>query len=331
MQKKPLTSFDDISDKTGQFVRKPTAYHNKVSLDPSAEFPVESGRYHLYVSYACPWASRCLLWRELKGLEDAIPIHTVAPRWGVISKEDEPSTKSWVFSDEVIGGVQCNDSLNHCKSMRELYELSDPDYAGRYTVPVLWDTKTKKIVCNESSEIIQMFNTTFDRFAKNPSLDLRPASLAERIDALNEWMYERINNGVYKCGFATTQTAYESAFHVLFNTLDEAEEKLSQTRFLTGNDRPLEADLRLFVTIVRFDPVYVGHFKCNKKRIVDYPNLWGWVRDVYQWPGVKATVNMVHIKEHYHGSHPNINPYGIVPLGPDVDFDTPHTRDKQFA
>lgn len=328
--KKAQNSFDDVQAKTGAFVRKPTAYHNKVSADPSAEYPVESGRYHLYVSYACPWASRCLLFRKLKGLEDAIPLHTVAPRWGVVSKEGEPTTKSWVFSDEEIGGIRCNDPLYNCKSLRELYELNDPEYAGRYTVPVLWDSKTKKIVNNESAEIIRMFNETFDSIAHHAQVDLRPAHLANKIDELNDWMYEKINNGVYKCGFASTQEAYEAAFHVLFAALDEVEEKLSHSRFLTGSEQPLECDYRLFVTIVRFDPVYVGHFKCNKKRIIDYPNIWGWVRDVYQWPGVKDTVNLVHIKEHYHGSHPTINPYGIVPLGPDVDFDSPHGRAKKY-
>jgi len=325
MEKKAQNSFDEVG-KSGQFVRKPTAYHNQISND-STEYPVESGRYHLYVSYACPWASRCLLFRKLKGLEEAIPLHVVAPRWGTVSTE---GTRSWVFSDAVLGGVQCNDPLYGSQSLRQLYELNDPEYAGRYTVPVLWDSKTKKIVNNESAEIIRMFNSNFDSIAKHPQVDLRPAHLAHRVDELNDWMYERINNGVYKCGFATTQEAYEAAFPVLFDALDEVEKMLSQSRFLTGNDQPSEADLRLFVTIVRFDPVYVGHFKCNKKRIIDYPNLWGWVRDVYQWPGVKDTVNMYHIKEHYHGSHPSINPHGIVPVGPDIDYETPHGRDKMF-
>jgi len=253
----------------------------------------------------------------------------VRPKWGVVSREGEPAKESWIFSDETVGGVQCNDPLHNLKSLRELYELDDPEYVGRYTVPVLWDAKTNKIVNNESAEIIIMLNKEWDAFAKHPEVDLRPAHLVDTIEALNTWMYETINNGVYKCGFASTQEAYEKAFHVLFATLDELEEKLATSRFLC-TDYPTEADLRLFVTIVRFDPVYVGHFKCNKKRMIDYPNIWGWVRDVYQWPGVSDTVNMVHIKQHYHGSHPSINPSRIVPLGPDIDYTTPHGRDARF-
>ncbi|ELR25249.1 glutathione Stransferase domain containing protein [Acanthamoeba castellanii str. Neff] len=323
-----FNSLQENDKTTGRFERKPTSFRDKVTADGSSGYKAEAGRYHLYVSYACPWASRCLAFRSLKGLQDAIPVHTVAPRWGVI---DEPTgAKSWVFSDQEIGGRKTNDGLNNTKSMRELYELHDPQYADRYTVPVLWDSQTKKIVNNESSEIIRMFNTEFNAFAKHPEVDLYPAEQREEIDALNTWMYETINNGVYKCGFATSQAAYEEAFQVLFATLDDAEEKLSKTRFLGGN-KPNEADIRLFVTLVRFDPVYVQHFKTNKKRIADYPNLWGYTRDVYQWPGIAETVNLVQIKEHYFGSHPRINPLGIVPAGPEIDFATPHGRDQLFA
>jgi len=198
-------------------------------------------------------------------------------------------------------------------------------------VPVLWDSKTKCIVNNESSEIIQFFNYEFNAFAKNAELDLRPPHLIAEIEKINDWIYETINNGVYKCGFATTQQAYEAAFYVLFSTLDEVDAKLSKSRFLCGNTGPNESDLRLFVTIVRFDAVYVGHFKCNKKRIVDYENLWGWVRDVYQWPGVKQTVSIFHIKQHYYGSHFGINPFLIVPVGPDLSFDSPHGRELRFV
>lgn len=332
--KRSTTSFDEITGDSGEFKRKPTAFHNRVSADGSTEFPAEAGRYHLYVSYACPWASRCLLFRALKGLQDAIPVHTVAPRWGDVSNDEErqrlPESerpRGWIFSDQDQGGVPCDDPLYGSRSMRELYERSDPEYCGKYTVPVLWDSKTHKIVNNESSEIIAMFNKEFDAFAEHPKVDLRPTELGDQIEQLNNWMYNSINNGVYRCGFARKQAAYEQAFHELFQALDEAEEKLSRSRFLCGN-RLTESDLRLFVTLVRFDPVYVGHFKCNKKRIIDYPNLWGYLRDVYQQPGVKETVNMYHIKQHYHGSHPTVNPFGIVPLGPDIDFETPHGRER---
>jgi len=224
--------------KGGAFVRTASSFRNRVTADGSSGYKAEAGRYHLYVSYACPWASRCLAFRSLKGLQEAIPLHCVAPRWGVI--DVDTGVKSWVFSDEEIGGAKCNDGLHGFKTLRQLYELNDPDYKGKYTVPVLWDSKTEKIVNNESSEIIRMFNTEFNAFAKHPEVDLAPADQLAKIDALNTWMYETINNGVYKCGFATAQTAYEDAFHVLFNTLDEAEEKLSKTRFLCG-DQPNEA------------------------------------------------------------------------------------------
>eukprot|EP01087_Luapelamoeba_hula_P005248 TRINITY_DN15321_c0_g1_i1.p1 TRINITY_DN15321_c0_g1~~TRINITY_DN15321_c0_g1_i1.p1 ORF type:complete len:379 (-),score=55.37 TRINITY_DN15321_c0_g1_i1:122-1141(-) len=321
-----------LVNKEGAFVRKASTFRNWVKADGSSAYPPAAGRYHLYVSYACPWASRCLAFLALKGLDnDVIPVHTVAPKWGVVTREGEPEGRSWVFADKdskEIGGLDSHDPLYGFHSLRQLYQLDNPEYVGRYTVPVLWDTETKKIVNNESSELVQMFNTEFNAFAKRPEFDLRPAALVERIDALNTWMYETINNGVYKCGFAISQSAYESAFKVLFTTLDETEEKLSHSRYLAGSELT-EADIRLFVTIVRFDPVYVGHFKCNNKRIVDYPNLWNWVRDVYQYPGIKETVNMHHIKNHYYGSHPTINPTGVVPVGPDVDFDLPHNRASQ--
>ncbi|KAL6072980.1 glutathionyl-hydroquinone reductase YqjG-like isoform X1, variant 2 [Balamuthia mandrillaris] len=235
------TSFDEVDKTTGEFKRQPTTFRHWVKLDGSTEFPPEAGRYHLYVSYACPWASRCLLFRSLKGLEEAIPVHTVAPRWGLVNKET--GAHGWVFtskeegetSSDVIGGISCVDELNHCKTLRELYELAVPDYNGKYTVPVLWDSKTKTIVNNESSEIIQMFNREFNSMAKNAELDLCPPELENYIKELNDWMYDTINNGVYRCGFATTQEAYESAFKTLFEKLDEAEAKLGTSRYLCGN------------------------------------------------------------------------------------------------
>jgi len=325
MAERILNSLQQNEKSTGHFERAPTAFHDRVTADGSSGFKAEAGRYHLYASYACPWASRCLAVRSLKGLQEAIPVHAVAPRWGVV--DEATGAKSWVFSDEEIGGVKCNDPLYGFKSLRQLYELHHPEYANRYTVPVLWDSQTKKIVNNESSEIIGMLNLEFNAFAKHPEVNIAPEDQKAEIEALNTWMYETINNGVYKCGFATTQSAYEEAFHVLFRTLDEAEEKLSKRRFF-GGEKPNEADIRLFVTLIRFDPAYVLHFKCNKKRIIDYPNLWGYTRDMYQWPGITETVNLIHIKEHYFGSHPRIDPLGIVPVGPEIDFGSPHGREN---
>eukprot|EP00005_Dracoamoeba_jomungandri_P000450 CAMPEP_0174250160 /NCGR_PEP_ID=MMETSP0439-20130205/418_1 /TAXON_ID=0 /ORGANISM="Stereomyxa ramosa, Strain Chinc5" /LENGTH=320 /DNA_ID=CAMNT_0015330155 /DNA_START=46 /DNA_END=1008 /DNA_ORIENTATION=- len=319
-----------MKNTSGRFIRKPTQYRNKVSAG-GGKFPAAAGRYHLYVSYACPWASRCLAFRALKGLEEAIPVHTVAPIWGPALIQGEEPMTSWVFSSEKIGGLDCSDPLFNADSLRQLYLINDPDFGGRPTVPVLWDSETKSIVNNESSEIIRMLNKEFNEYAKYPDVDLAPPSLLEEIEEANTWMYETINNGVYKAGFATTQEAYEDAFTVLFDTLDDAEIRLSKRRFLCGNELT-EADIRLFVTLVRFDPVYVLHFKCNKKRLVDYPNLFGYTRDVYQYAdgAIANTVNMEHIKAHYFGSHKSINPYSIIPLGPDIDYSLPTDRPSLF-
>lgn len=317
------------TSETGAFQRQTSSFRNKIEV--GGQYPPEGGgRYHLYVSYACPWASRCLAILVLKQIKDSvIPVHTVAPVWSNVAPEGEEAKRSWVFSEETIGGLKCNDPLNNFKSVRELYLSVEPNYNGRFTVPILWCSKTKTIVNNESAEIAVMLNDLFNDFAGNPSYNLVPKEHEQEINRLNDWMYETINNGVYKCGFATKQQAYNEAFQKLFNTLDEAEALLGQSRFLVkGTTQPTFSDIRLFVTIIRFDSVYYVHFKTNKKLIEQYENLRNWVRDVYQWPGVKETVNFTHIKNHYYASHDFINPHGIVPLGPEVDYNTPHNRNK---
>ncbi|HEC14329.1 MAG TPA: glutathione S-transferase family protein, partial [Rhodospirillales bacterium] len=272
-------------------------------------FTAEAGRYHLYVSLACPWAHRTLILRKLKGLEDVIGVSVVNPLWLEFG---------WTLDEGA-------DQVNGKRFLHEIYTLAKPDYSGRVTVPVLWDKKTKTIVSNESSEIIRMFNTAFNAFG-DASVDFYPQDLQDEIDTVNTFVYGAVNNGVYKAGFATVQDAYEDAFSALFEALDGLEERLSKQRYLTGA-RITEADWRLFTTLVRFDAVYVTHFKCNKQRLVDYPNLWGYFRDLYQVPGVAGTVNMDHIKRHYFGSHRKLNPSGVVPLGPDLDFMTPPARE----
>ncbi|KQT66112.1 MULTISPECIES: glutathione S-transferase family protein [unclassified Aureimonas] len=306
--------------KDGRFERKASSFRDWVTPDggpgPDGQrgFPAEAGRYHLYVSLACPWAHRTLILRKLKGLEKAISVSVVDFLMG---------SEGWVFSDRP-GAIP--DSVNGKARLYEVYTAADPSYTGRVTVPVLWDKATGTIVNNESAEIIRMLNASFDAFG-NGSPDLYPPDLRPEIDALNADIYDRVNNGVYKCGFATTQAAYETPFHALFDALDGLEERLSTKRYLLGS-RPTEADWRLFTTLVRFDPVYVGHFKCNKRRIADYPNLFGYLRDLYQTPGIAETVNFEHIKGHYYQSHPTINPTGIVPLGPDEDLTAPHGREE---
>lgn len=285
-------------------------------IKPDSEFPPEKDRYHLYVSYACPWAHRTLIVRELKGLQDVISYSTVDFFLG-------PS--GWSFSAEYP------DPNNGFELIRQVYEQSDPEYSANYTVPVLYDKKAKRIVNNESSEIIRMLNDQFNALAKNPSLDLYPEPLRAQIEDLHTWIYPNINNGVYRCGFAQSQAAYEQAYDGLFESLDRAEEILSKSRFLTGS-KITEADVRLFTTLVRFDPVYVVHFKTNKKRLSEYKNLFAFTRDLYQYAtecgNVKRTVNMHHIKHHYFECHKKINPLGIVPKGFDVDFDAPHGRES---
>ena len=285
-------------------------------IKPDSEFPPEKDRYHLYVSYACPWAHRTLIVRALKGLQDVISYSPVEFLLG---------PGGWNFSSELP------DPINGFEWLRQVYEQTDAAYDGNYTVPVLYDKKNKRIVNNESSEIIRMLNDQFNHLAKNPSLDLYPEALRSQIDELNTWIYPNINNGVYRCGFAQSQEAYNQAFDGLFEHLDKVEAILSKSRFLTGPNIT-EADVRLFTTLVRFDPVYVVHFKTNKKRLSEYPNIFAYTRDIYQHSSacgdVKSTVNMHHIKHHYFESHKKINPLGIVPKGFDVDFDAPHGRES---
>lgn len=312
---KSLAQFSAETDDGGRFVRQVSAFRRAVSADPGAEFPAEAGRYHLYVSYACPWASRTILYRKLKGLEDAIGLTVVDP------VRDE---RGWRFGD----GSAANgdpDPLHGWEYLSEGYAKTDPDFDGRVTVPVLWDKQTETAVNNESSEIIRMLNSEFNALAAHPELDFYPEALRDEIDALNDRIYDTINNGVYRAGFATTQSAYEEAVTTLFDSLDWLEGILAERRYLTG-DQVTEADWRLAMTLFRFDPVYVGHFKCNIRRIADYPNLWAYTRDLYQHPGVAETVNFDHIKRHYYVTHPQINPTRIVPVGPAIDWLEPHGR-----
>ena len=303
----------EVSD-DGEFIRHQTSFREQVRVDGSTEFKPEAGRYHLYVSYACPWAHRTLITRKLKGLEDIISFDVVNPLL--------PRT-GWSFETSFPGST--GDRVNGLPILRDVYLTSNPQFTGAVTVPVLWDRESSRIVNNESAEIIRMLNSEFQEFATNPGIDLYPESKRGQIDELNDWIYPNINNGVYRCGFAKTQQAYSKAFTTLFDSLDRLEKTLAGSRYLTGNDLT-EADVRLFTTLVRFDSVYVTHFKTNLRRIVDYPNIWGFTRDVYQLPGVAETVNMAHIKSHYFQSHTHINPFGIVPDGPLLNFDDPHER-----
>ena len=304
----------------GEFIRSESSFRNWVTADgnagPSGEagFAAEPGRYHLYVSYACPWAHRTLIFRALKGLEDVISVSVVHPLM---------PAESWLFG-EYPGATE--DHVNKANYLYENYIKADPGFNGLVTVPVLWDKKQQKIVNNESSEIIRMLNSAFDAFG-NADVDFYPEALREEIDEINDPVYNNINNGVYRAGFAQTQEAYDRAFELLFKTMDELEEKLSSQRYLVGNQMT-EADWRLFTTLVRFDAVYYNHFKTNKKRLIEYPNLWAYTRELYQVPGVAETVNMDHIKYHYFASHRSINPTGIVPQGPDIDFMQPHGRES---
>ncbi|MBD1849742.1 glutathione S-transferase family protein [Leptolyngbya sp. FACHB-711] len=303
-------------DKKGRFMRPDTTFRDRITADGSSGFKAESGRYHLYVSLACPWAQRTLIVRELKGLTNAISVSIVNPVMG---------ENSWEFTD--APGV-IPDSINHARYLWEVYTKVDSQYTGRVTVPVLWDKQTGTIVNNESRDIIRMLDTEFNEVTNSP-IDLYPADLHTEIDETIDAIYQPINNGVYRSGFATTQEAYDEAVTELFDALNYYEDLLGRQRYLCGN-RLTEADVCLFTTLLRFDPVYYVHFKCNLRRIVDYPNLWGYVRDIYQHPGVKETCNLDHIKQHYYRSHPKVNPSGIVPKGPIIDFETPHDRDRQF-
>lgn len=314
-----LAAMDDVVK--GRFQRKPSVFRDWISSEPDAKFTPEPNRYRLYVSLACPWASRCLILLSLKGLEEIIPVTVVHHHMG---------SNGWRFvtEDEKDIPVMCEpEPLFGFKNIRELYFKADPEYDGRFTVPALWDTKNNTIVNNESSEIIVMLNNLFNDHAKNAVMDLYPKELRSEIDEVAESFYNSLNNGVYRCGFAKTQEAYDEAIVELFDTLDKLENRLGSSRYLIGSTLTL-ADIRLFVTLIRFDPVYVCHFKTNKKRIFDYPNLSGFMRELYQNPSIQKTVSLEHIKKHYFGSHPSINPLGIVPAGPDMSYlETPHGRD----
>lgn len=307
----------------GHFQRAQSQFRNYVTGDgapgPTGNggFKAEAGRYHLYVSLACPWAHRALIYRKLKGLENLIGLSVVHPL--MVEKGWEFAGRDGAAADPLFGA----------ETLWQIYTKADPTYSGRVTVPVLWDKQQNTIVNNESSEIIRMFNSAFDGLTGN-MVDFYPVALRDEIDALNATIYDTVNNGVYKCGFAGTQEAYEENFHALFASLDNLETRLSTRRYLTG-PAMTEADWRLFTTLIRFDPVYVGHFKCNLRRIADYPNLSGYLRDLYAVPGVAGTVNMSHIKRHYYESHKTINPTGIVPVGPLLDLDRPHGRERLTA
>jgi len=307
----------DTKKTGGRFVRRESQFRNWVTADGASGFAAEPGRYHLYVSLACPWAHRTLIFRRLKRLEDVVPISVV--HWHM-------AENGWEFGD----GDRCTgDRLAGRSYLHQVYTDAEADYSGRVTVPVLWDTRTHTIVNNESAEIIRMFNSAFDSWG-DAGLDLYPAGLRDEIDAINETVFHKVNNGVYRAGFATSQAAYEEAFDEIFATLDELEARLGRQRYLVG-DRLTEADWRLFTTLLRFDPVYYGHFKCNRQHLADYPHLWAYTRELYQIPGVAETVNFRHIKQHYYGSHLTINPSGVVPKGPGIEFSKPHGRETLKA
>jgi glutathionyl-hydroquinone reductase len=311
------------TNSAGAFVRQESRVRHWVTVDgspgPSGEggFPAASGRYHLYVSYACPWAHRTLIFRVLKGLEQVISVSVMHPLM---------PAESWVF-----GGYPgaTPDQVHGFRKLHQIYEQSAPGFDGLVTVPVLYDKQRRVIVNNESSEIIRMLNTAFDAWGRR-DVDLYPEPLWAEIDTVNALVYDNVNNGVYRAGFATTQAAYEAAYDTLFDTLDALEARLAGQRYLVG-DSPTEADWRLFTTLVRFDAVYHGHFKCNRRRLIEYPHLWAYTRELYQVPGVAETLNMDHIKLHYYGSHRGINPTGIVPKGPELDFAAPHGRAEACA
>ncbi len=301
-----------------EFLRQPTVFRNWITADGDAGptgrggFRAEPGRYHLYISYACPWAHRTLIFRRLKGLESMIGLSVV--HWFM-------GEEGWTFEP---GEGVIPDTVNGTTRLHELYARADPLYSGKVTVPVLWDKATGTIVNNESADIIRMFNAAFDGVGAAAG-DFYPEPLREAIEAVNARVYDTVNNGVYKAGFARSQRAYERAVGPLFDSLDWLEERLGHQRYLCG-DRLTEADWRLWTTLIRFDSVYVGHFKCNRRRLVDYPRLWAFTRELYQMPGITETVRLDHIKRHYYQSHDWINPSRVVPVGPDIDFTVPHGR-----
>ena len=309
----------DTKSSGGKFVRSASQFRNWITPDGAAGpsgsdgFAAESGRYHLYVSFACPWAHRTLIFRELKGLREHISVSAVHP---------DMLDEGWSFQMDAYGAA--GDTLYGHSLAHQIYTHADPEYSGRVTVPILWDKKRETIVSNESSEIIRMFNSAFDGLTGN-TLDFWPVEMRGAIEDVNLRIYDTLNNGVYKSGFATTQDAYDKAVHPLFDTLDWLEERLSENRYLMGENLT-EADWRLFTTLIRFDPVYHLHFKCNRKRLIDYPNLWGYTRELYQMPSIAETVNMQHIVRHYHFSHKSVNPNRIIPINPLIDYDEPHRR-----
>ncbi|MCH7517625.1 MAG: glutathione S-transferase family protein [Candidatus Dadabacteria bacterium] len=302
----------DTKSTGGRFVRRESQFRDWITADGSSGFKAEPDRYHIYISLACPWAHRTLIFRKLKKLEDIISLSIVDP----LMQEN-----GWEFTD-YPGSIR--DTVNGSHYLHEIYTAAKADYTGRVTVPVLWDKEKKTIVNNESSEIIRMFNSEFNEYGDSGP-DFYPLELRDEIDRINSTVYDNINNGVYKCGFATSQQAYEEAFNNLFHTLDKIENSLAERRYLVG-DKMTEADWRLFTTLLRFDSVYYTHFKCNLHRIEEYPNLSNYLRELYQFPGLEETVNLKHIKEHYFKSHKSINPTGIVPSGPELDLSTPHNR-----
>ncbi len=306
--------FPDEQSQTGAFVRQDDAFRDWVTADGRSGYPAARGRYHLYVSLACPWAHRTIVVRRIKRLEDTIGMSVVDPI------RDE---LGWAFRDVPGAGP---DPINGFGYLSEAYTATKPDYAGRVTVPVLWDRQTGRIVSNSDDDIMRMFETEFNAFG-DPAPDLYPAAHRTEIDELNEVLYQTLNNGVYRAGFATAQDAYAESAYRVFETLDTIEQRLSTRRYLFGA-APVETDWRLFVTLVRFDAVYYGHFKCNLRRIVDYPNLWGYLRDLYGFDGVGDTVDLDHIKRHYYATHDDINPTRIVPVGPVLDFSTAHGRER---
>ncbi|MBL0908612.1 glutathione S-transferase family protein [Pectobacterium carotovorum] len=308
----------------GHFKRSESAFRNWVTPDGApgltgkGGFPAQSGRYHLYVSLACPWAHRTLLMRQLKGLEDHIAVSVVHPLM---------LDHGWTFGTDFEAAT--GDSLYQHEFLYQLYLHAMPDYSGRVTVPVLWDTEQHTIVSNESADIIRMLNSAFDGVGATAG-DYYPEALRAQIDELNGWIYDKVNNGVYKAGFATSQSAYDESATTVFAALSDLESILAKQRYLTG-EQLTEADLRLWTTLIRFDPVYHTHFKCDKYRLSDYPNLFGFLRDIYQMPGIADTVDMAHIRHHYYRSHGTINPHGVISLGPEQDLNQPHHRDKTFV
>ncbi|MCQ8232844.1 glutathione S-transferase family protein [Pectobacterium carotovorum] len=308
----------------GHFKRSESAFRNWVTPDGApgltgkGGFPAQSGRYHLYVSLACPWAHRTLLMQQLKGLEDHIAVSVVHPLM---------LDHGWTFGTDFEAAT--GDSLYQHEFLYQLYLHAMPDYSGRVTVPVLWDTEQHTIVSNESADIIRMLNSAFDGVGATAG-DYYPEALRAQIDELNGWIYDKVNNGVYKAGFATSQSAYDESATTVFAALSDLESILAKQRYLTG-EQLTEADLRLWTTLIRFDPVYHTHFKCDKYRLSDYPNLFGFLRDIYQMPGIADTVDMAHIRHHYYRSHGTINPHGVISLGPEQDLNQPHHRDKTFV